>query len=323
MKTMLRSPAENPHPVPSPAPPRDFSASATPRRLKALAIALALVLPVEIPVRGAAGPRGGAGTNAPAATAGSPARTVYRLAEIIEVHHEGNYLAAMKEYNQWMASGGAPDKPIPQAIVEKMYKAAGEGKTAFKTVASLIQNGIDLDDATATKEGITHKKILDQHNVGMAQMRDTMIDAVINEVAQKNGWIIGRSDSGNVKAGIKSDLDQTFYVFDASDPKQLKRLELKDGEFIQKFKDAWKEKHPNLSIEMLDIASIEGRNRFPDPRQARGDYLFEFDRVIRDLRATPARIPRRAPWCSRCSSARSRASSRKTRACFSSTARTR
>lgn len=287
MKTMLRSPAENPHPVPSPAPPRDFSASATPRRLKALAIALALVLPVEIPVRGAAGPRGGAGTNAPAATAGSPARTVYRLAEIIEVHHEGNYLAAMKEYNQWMASGGAPDKPIPQAIVEKMYKAAGEGKTAFKTVASLIQNGIDLDDATATKEGITHKKILDQHNVGMAQMRDTMIDAVINEVAQKNGWIIGRSDSGNVKAGIKSDLDQTFYVFDASDPKQLKRLELKDGEFIQKFKDAWKEKHPNLSIEMLDIASIEGRNRFPDPRQARGDYLFEFDRVIRDLRATP------------------------------------
>jgi len=229
-----------------------------------------------------------AATNAPPATAtGTSARTVYRLAEIIEVHHDGNYLAAMKEYNKWMAAGGGADKAVPQDIVEKMYKAAGEGKTAFKTVASLIQNGLELDDATAKKEGITHKKIHDNHNVGMAQMRDVMIDAVINDVAQKNGWIIGRSDSGNVKAGIKSDLDQTFYVFDASDPKNLKRLELKDGEFIEKFKQAWKEKHPNLSIENLDIASIEGRNRFPDPRAVRGDYLYEFDRVIRDLRATP------------------------------------
>ncbi len=226
-----------------------------------------------------------AATNAPPASATGTARTVYRLAEIIEVQHEGNYLAALKEYNRWMAAGGGVDKAVPVDVVEKMYKAAGEGKTAFKTVASLIQNGLDPD--VAKKEGLAHTKIHDNHNVGMAQMRDVMIDAVINDVAAKNGWIIGRSDSGNVKAGIKSDLDQTFYVFDASDPKNLKRLELKDGEFIEKFKQAWKEKHPNLSIEMFDIASIEGRNRFPDPRDVRGDYLFEFDRAIRELRATP------------------------------------
>lgn len=249
---------------------------------------LAPLLSVALLVSGSPAAAQNRATNAPPASAsGTTARTVYRLAEIIEVSHEGNYLAAIKEYNKWMASGGGTDKAIPLDVVEKMYKAAGEGKTAFKTVASLIQNGIELDDATAKKEGIAHKKIHDNHNVGMAQMRDVMIDAVINDVAAKNGWIIGRSDSGNVKAGIKSDLDQTFYVFDASDPKNLKRLELKDGEFIEKFKQAWKEKHPNLSIENLDIASIEGRNRFPDPRTVRGDYLYEFDRVIRDLRATP------------------------------------
>lgn len=270
----------------SPVKTTRFPRNRDPRSWSALL--LAPLLSIALLASGPPAAAQNRGTNAPPASAtGTTARTVYRLAEIIEVSHEGNYLAAIKEYNKWMASGGSADKAIPQDIVEKMYKAAGEGKTAFKTVASLIQNGIELDDATAKKEGITHKKIHDNHNVGMAQMRDVMIDAVINEVAQKNGWIIGRSDSGNVKAGIKSDLDQTFYVFDASNPKELKRLELKDGEFIEKFKQAWKEKHPNLSIENLDIASIEGRNRFPDPRAVRGDYLYEFDRVIRDLRATP------------------------------------
>jgi len=228
-------------------------------------------------------------TNAPPADkSGTQPRTVYRLAEIIEVHHDGNYLEAMKEYNKWMnRPGGGVDKPVPLDVMENMYKAAGGGKTGFKTIASLIQNGIELDEKTAKEHGITHTKIDDAHNVGMAQQRDVMIDAVINDVAKKNGWIIGRSDSGNVKAGIKSDLDQTFYVFDAADPKKLKRVELKDGAFIGAFKTEWKEKHPNLSIETLDIASIEGRNRFPDPREVRVDYLKAFDSTIRDLRATP------------------------------------
>ena len=215
---------------------------------------------------------------------------MYRPADIIEVHPEGDYLKAMKVYDEWMRTGGGSvDKPVPLDVMEKMYKAAGEGKTAFKTVASLFSKGLQIDDATAKKEGITHRIIDEKHSIAMAVQRDAMIDAVINDVAKANNGIIGRSDSGNVTAGIKSDLDQTFYVFDASDPKKLVRLELKDREFIEKFKDTWKKKHPGLSIEALDIASIQGKNRFPDPRIKRMDFLNDFEAHLADAIAVASK----------------------------------
>ncbi len=159
----------------------------------------------------------------------------------------------------------------------EIYKNAGRGAEAFKSVAFLIETN----------------KITDAHSIEMAGLRETMIEGLINEIGQEKGWRIARSDSGNVTSGMKSDLDQTFYVFEAEHVDGEWKFEWnpdRDGEFIREFERRWREKYDKmgLSLEALDIASIEGKNRFPDIRVTDVQGFWQMNRRTHvELRNTP------------------------------------
>lgn len=160
-----------------------------------------------------------------------------------------------------------------KGFVQQLYtEAARGGGSAHKKVALLISHTLD-ESATSkvfNEAGYTHRQVSDAMSVLMAQTRDRMIEEAIVEVLEKHrseGWEVARSDSGNPKSGMRSDLDQTFYVF-RRDPQSgaLIRDESLDSAFIEQFKQTWDGKFGDLRLDMLDVVSIEGRGRFPDPR---------------------------------------------------------
>jgi len=182
--------------------------------------------------------------------------------------------AALKTYEDWARTAG--DAPMPLATMKAIYQKAGKGTAAFKTVAHLIST----------------EKILDKHSVAMAQVRESEIEKLILEIAREKGQRVARSDSGNVTSGMKSDLDQTFYVFEkkvVDGVEAWERVADKDGAFIEDFNKRWKERHGEaLSVDAVDVASIEGRNRFPDPRlEVTHGFWNEHRRVAEALRNTP------------------------------------
>jgi len=214
---------------------------------------------------------------------------------------------AMVAWNHWVKGAGAnvplvkggtyaglsPEhKAAVRDLMVEVYAVAGDGQKAFKTVALLLDKGLQHPSAAFVKDAHDAKPISHDASVLMAGARDAMIEDVILEVAQKHNppWMIGRSDSGNQSSGMKSDLDQTFFVFEKN-PKTGEfdvRVPQKDGEFLRAFASEWKQRNPKLSLDMLDVASIEGRNRFPDPRVVTfADYGKEFRGTIAKLRATP------------------------------------
>jgi beta-lactam-binding protein with PASTA domain len=160
-----------------------------------------------------------------------------------------------------------------RGFVQQFYtEAARGGGSAHKKVALLISHALD-ESATSrvfNDGGYAHRQISDAMSVLMAQTRDRMIEEAIVEVLEKHRaerWEVARSDSGNPKSGMRSDLDQTFYVF-RRDPQSgaLIRDESMDSVFIDQFKQTWDGKFGDLRLDMLDVVSIEGRGRFPDPR---------------------------------------------------------
>ncbi len=160
-----------------------------------------------------------------------------------------------------------------KGFVQQLYtEAARGGGSAHKKVALLISHPLD-ESATSkpfNEAGYAHRQVSDAMSVLMAQTRDRMIEEAIVQVIEKHrseGWEVARSDSGNPKSGMRSDLDQTFYVF-RRDPQSgaLIRDESLDSVFIEQFKQTWDGKFGDLRLDMLDVVSIEGRGRFPDPR---------------------------------------------------------
>lgn len=152
-----------------------------------------------------------------------------RLAVFLDVLPGGSAEKAMIEYNQWRKSGGDRiplDKPFTDLVeadqwkvrdlMERMYTAAGEGHDSFKTVALLLDKGLANPSEQFTKDGHSAEKINDKLSVLMAQARDHWIEKAIEKVVtgRKPAMKIGRSDSGNTTSGMKSDLDQTFYVYE-------------------------------------------------------------------------------------------------------------
>ncbi len=173
-----------------------------------------------------------------------------------------------------------------------MYGAAGEGKEAFHNAALLIDKGLEAPSAEFKQKKFSGEKVNNALSLVMAEARDHWIDEVIIDVAQKSGWKVRRSDSGNQTSGMKSDLDQTFYVFEPDGKGGWKRAFDKDKDFIEQFKQEWESRNAKLNdgklgLGSLDIASIEGRNRFPDPRRVKlTSYSDEFRRTVIALRNT-------------------------------------
>jgi len=204
-------------------------------------------------------------------------------ATVVESVPGGSSEKLLIEYNEFMKGPGAglsgagelndADYAKLRDFVQKLYTEAGRGGgSAHKKVALLISNTLD-ESATSeafNEAGYEHRQISDDMSVLMAKARDRMIEEAIVEVLEKHrseGWEVARSDSGNPKSGMRSDLDQTFYVL-RTDPESgaLVRDETLDSQFIEEFKGAWESKFGVLKLDMLDVVSIEGKNRFPDPR---------------------------------------------------------
>jgi hypothetical protein len=209
-------------------------------------------------------------------------RVIYKPVQIVELRIEGAAEKAMLEYQRWLSepAGGVPLgkdvsfsklSPAQQQRVTKlmveMYKVAGGGSMSFKTVAKIIDKGLANPSEDYTKRGYSTDPIPNKLSILMAEAREAMIEKVILELGEQNGWKVGRSDSGNTTSGMKSDLDQTFYI-SKLDPVtgEWVRVSTTDKTFIDSFNGEWDRQFPDLSRDALNIASIEGRNRFPDPR---------------------------------------------------------
>ena len=206
-------------------------------------------------------------------------------ARVVESVPGGSPEKLLIQYNEFLkgagtglsgAAGGelsTEDYTKLRTFVQSLYtEAAKGGGSAHKKVALLISHALD-ESATSeafNEAGYEHRQISDTMSVLMAQTRDRMIEEAIVDVLEKHraeGWEVARSDSGNPKSGMRSDLDQTFYVF-RRDPESgaLVRDESLDSVFIDNLKETWDGKFGDLRLEMLDVVSIEGRGRFPDPR---------------------------------------------------------
>ena len=105
---------------------------------------------------------------------------------------------------------GTPQEALIKDLMVKMYGAAGQGKESFHTVALVIDKGLQAPSEEFKKNKYSADPVNNELSLVMAEARDHWIDEVIIEVAQKNGWKVRRSDSGNQTSGMKSDLDQTF-----------------------------------------------------------------------------------------------------------------
>ena len=88
------------------------------------------------------------------------------------------------------------------------------GKEAFHTVALVIDKGLEAPSEEFKAKKYSADPVNNELSLVMAEARDHWIDDVIIDVAERNHWKVRRSDSGNQTSGMKSDLDQTFYVFE-------------------------------------------------------------------------------------------------------------
>jgi len=210
------------------------------------------------------------------------ARVVFHFTEL---KPGGSAEAALKVYNEWVANGADPGR-LPSAM-EAMYEAAGGGAKSFKKVAHLIAKGLKPEEVS--DKSLRHLQVDEAHSRQMAAIREANIESVLADIlkSRKGEWKIGRSDSGNPDSGMKSDLDQTLYVLKKGPHGQWVRDLDADRELIREFERRWKEKFPNLSLDALDIASIEGKQRFPDPRDTHLDFEGKFLETIDTLRRTP------------------------------------
>ncbi len=218
-----------------------------------------------------------------------------RLAYFVNSIPGSNAEAALAEYNRFMAENTTLTVENAKGLLAKMYSAAGEGHEAHKTVALLIKEGLSQANTSGefneafNKGDFKYRQISEPDSVTLAKARDALIEEVtlkILEDHKADGWVVARSDSGNVKSGMKSDLDQTFYVYKIEDGKKV-RYENLDKIFIDEFKTKWQTNASTkgISLGALDVVSIEGSSRFPDPRQVSlENYSKAFQGTISELR---------------------------------------
>ncbi len=235
-----------------------------------------------------------------------------RIAYVIEVVPKGTAEKAMVEYHKWTAEGG---KSVPldgktafgdlsdsqqknvRGLMEKMYAAAGEDAHGFKHVALLLDKGLPTPSKEFLDAGYSAEKIPNELSVMMAQARDHWIEQTIQKVTKNKSPPIKicRSDSGNTTSGMKSDLDQTFYVYEWDEAKQdwvrptpIEKARDADAKFIAEFEEIWTKDLRPLTLGRLDTASIAGANRFPD---VRATDILDHGKAVRttivELRLTP------------------------------------
>lgn len=189
-------------------------------------------------------------------------RATAKVAEVRTGGHEAVKVETpkMQAVRTVYGNTGGAGAPMTKARMKQIY-AAGD----FHTVKTLIEDGV----------------ISKQHSMDMADMRILMcietFEAFINSEGKK--YKVYRSDSGNQNAGMSSDIDQTISVMEKVDGKWV-RAEHVDVSLAKEFPERFRQQH-GLSVEVLDIATIAGRDRPPEWRttgvqlEAEGKRSFE------------------------------------------------
>jgi len=222
-------------------------------------------------------------------------RYVYELhASVVESTPGGRAEAALAAYNKFKAKPGGITEANVGDLMREMYTAAGEGKEAFETVKMLIEG--ELDASSTSKEfndaGHQYRQILEGDSKVMGNARDAKIEGAMLKVLERHksdpdgAWEVARSDTGNPDSGMRSDLDQTFFMF-RRDPKTGQRIRDPDldATFIDEFKQVWDTDNRGLSLDMVDVVSVSGKARFPDPRNVSiADYSKAYHGTIAELR---------------------------------------
>jgi len=189
----------------------------------------------------------------------------------VEVVDQAKMEAVKKIYQEW-AKGPGMDRKMSRSKMIEIYKAGD-----FKTVKSLIENGV----------------ISKAHSLDMADHRVAMCLEVLTEIASENGWKVYRSDSGNQNSGMKSDVDQTVYVYKKDADGKWVRSEADDAKLMVEFNKRFVSK--GVSVESLDIATIAGKDKFPDPRRTKIQLDAEGLRGIRSHAAETMEALRKTP----------------------------
>ena len=220
-----------------------------------------------------------------------------RYAYFVESLPGSDVEAALTAYNEFMADNGSVTAENAKDLLVKMYAAAGDPEKAHKTVALIIKQELGPENTSAdfnrkfADGDYQYRQISKEHSITLAKARDALIEQTVMKVLEEHksdGWYVGRSDSGNVDSGMKSDIDQTFYAYRIEDGKRV-RSEALDAAFIEAFEQTWnaQEATRDVSLDALDVVSIEGSNNFPDPRSLSLDeYGKAFEGTIANLRNT-------------------------------------
>jgi len=183
--------------------------------------------------------------------------------------------AVEKVYREWAGkSGGAA---IPDTVMKEMYRLGG-----FETVKTLIENKV---------VSAAHSEQMADHRILM--MFQTFEGVIADYAAKGRDVRVHRSDSGNQKAGMSSDVDQTIYVEEYKDG-MWQRVESLDPEVSDRFRERFAKDH-RLSVEALDIATIAGKDKFPDWRitrvqvdaEGRRPFTLHAEETLRALERTP------------------------------------
>ena len=182
--------------------------------------------------------------------------------------------AALKAYEA--ACKNLKDGRMTKDGMKAVYQAGD-----FETVKTLIEQNKIRNDKTAS------------HSIDMADLRILMMVETFESISREKKWKIYRSDSGNQSAGMSSDVDQTIFVYEYKDGR-LVRNENLDVDFINLFRERFQKMH-GLSVESLDIATIAGKDKYPDWRLTAVQLDHEGKRPVRQHAAETMTALRKTP----------------------------
>jgi hypothetical protein len=173
-------------------------------------------------------------------------------------------------------------------LMRTLYVPAESSGDAHGTVALLIKQGLESDSLSEDfKAKYKRTQIGEDASRLMASAREQMIEATILDVLGKRKDLhVARSDTGNPDSGMRSDLDQTFFVFrvDTTTGARSRAPDM-DQAFLQDFHSVWKTRYGDLTLRMLDVVSMKGSARFPDPRYVSVDsFASAYHKAAGDLR---------------------------------------
>jgi hypothetical protein len=190
----------------------------------------------------------------------------------IAIVHAQKRAEVQRIYEAFVATAGENAR----MDVEVMRRLYGVGD--YATVKSLIEDGV----------------VKGNHSLDMADLRTALILETQARICEEHGWKLYRSDSGNQSSGMRSDIDQTIYVYKRDAHGNWIRSEADDARFIDIFQERFPQE-ARFTLASLDVATIAGKDKFPDPRRSSRQIEAGGGRPFSEHAATTMEALRKTP----------------------------